>query len=518
MSTAYLIRPAPIPMESLSSWRHRSALENGYSWLRCPSERHPSRDLDVCSDEAMSWLSSSFGVDLPRLERMRLPNDSSLVVGTSGNRLRWICARRTDVSDSVGVYCPCCLANDKTPHFRLDWRRAWMTRCERHDVLMRDQCPACGQSCWPAMQESPTITRFGSTGLRACRHCGHDLASVDSQPRSGTRLGLILRGRAKASTANSPEGPFEHRAGYLDAMWILCQLLLRYFIHRRAVSTQRRTRYPENDVVGAMTCKSVEELPLQLRDAVVHDALDLLRDWPRTLLSFCAENGLSWQHFSPNRAVQPSWFAEVLSEHLPRQRASLSRESVDAAVNQLRINRSPITKMAVKRLLRVSESKEIDRAVPHRRQATLDEFDAICDRFEAAIEDAPESRDERATLVRDYAILLTSVRVRVPIEQAVALTIEECLVIVDNRPDDLFETSIAARTTRWLGRYLGAVRPTFVARTGTSNPRCFVARFACELLAHGPRQRVARMMKNFDPLLWRSADVFSRVCDAEQKS
>jgi hypothetical protein len=273
--------------------------------------------------------------------------------------------------------------------------------------------------------------------------------------------------------------------------------------------------YPQDDVASATTCKSVEELPLQLRDAVVHDALDLLRDWPRGLLSFCAENGLSWQHFSPNRAAQPSWFAEVITEHLPQQRASLSRESVDTAVNQLRINQLPITKMAVKRLLRVSESKEIDRAVPHRRQATLDELHAICDRFEVAIDDAPESRDERATLVRDYAILLTSVRVQVPIECAVALTIEECLAIVDGGPDDLFETSIAARTTRWLGRYLGAVRPTLVARTGTSNPRCFVGRFARELLAHGPRQRVARMMTEFDPLLWRSADVFSRVSDAE---
>lgn len=509
MSTPYLIRPAPIQGESLSSWRHRSSLENGYSWLRCPSERHPSRDLDMCSDETMRWLCSSFAVELARLERMRLPTDSG------GTRLRWICARRADVSDAVGVYCPSCLAHDETPHFRLDWRRAWMTRCERHDVLMRDGCPACGQSCWPATQGSPTIARLGNTGLRGCRHCGHDLTSVDSQCRSGTHLGLILRGRAKASTTDSTEDPLEHRAGYLDAAWILCQLLLRHFVHRRSVGSQRRAMYPQDDVASATTCKSVEELPLQLRDAVVHDALDLLRDWPRGLLSFCAENGLSWQHFSPNRAAQPSWFAEVITEHLPQQRASLSRESVDTAVNQLRINQLPITKMAVKRLLRVSESKEIDRAVPHRRQATLDELHAICDRFEVAIDDAPESRDERATLVRDYAILLTSVRVQVPIECAVALTIEECLAIVDGGPDDLFETSIAARTTRWLGRYLGAVRPTLVARTGTSNPRCFVGRFARELLAHGPRQRVARMMTEFDPLLWRSADVFSRVSDAE---
>jgi len=515
MPTAFLIRPAPILGESLSSWRHRSSLENGYSWLRSPSERHPSRDLDMCSDETMRWLSSSFAVDQSRLERMRLPSDSSPAVGTSGNRLRWVCARRADVSDAVGVYCPCCLAHDEKPHFRLDWRRAWMTRCEQHDVLMRDRCPACGHSCWPAMQGSPTIARLGNTGLRACSHCGHDLASDDSQPRSGTDLGLILHGRTQVSTTDGTESLLEHRIGYLDAAWILSQLLLRYFIHRRSVGSQRRALYPQDDIAAAMTCKSVEELPLQLRDAVVHDAFDLLRDWPQGLLSFCAENGLSWQHFSPNRAAQPSWFAAVIAEHLPQQRASLSRESVDAAVNLLRINRLPVTKMAVKRLLRVSESKEIDRAVPHRRQATLDELDAICDRFESAIADAPESRDERATLVRDYAILLTSVRIQAPIERAVALTVEECVAIVDGGPDDLFEISVAARTTRWLGRYLGAIRPVFVTRTGTSNPRCFVGRSTRELLAHGPRQRVARMMKDFDPLLWRSADVFSRVCDAE---
>ena len=65
-------------------------------------------------------------------------------------------------------FCPRCLATDKHPYFRREWRLATRLTCEKHSTRLRDRCTACNQP----------VAAFDQNELRPhhhCARCGYDL-------------------------------------------------------------------------------------------------------------------------------------------------------------------------------------------------------------------------------------------------------------------------------------------------------------------------------------------------------
>ena len=70
---------------------------------------------------------------------------------------------------SARQYCPACLSEDATPHYRIGWRLAWHTGCARHGRSLVDRCARCG-----ATQQLQHL-RADAWHVATCTACGTEL-------------------------------------------------------------------------------------------------------------------------------------------------------------------------------------------------------------------------------------------------------------------------------------------------------------------------------------------------------
>ena len=100
----------------------------------------------------LKWLQDECWISDDALQRASLEsigtNVSSTFAATS--KPGWVIPVGNQARKSFGpAYCPQCLAEDRTPHFRASWRFAFLGVVPRHDLPL-DQCPQCRQPLWPA--------------------------------------------------------------------------------------------------------------------------------------------------------------------------------------------------------------------------------------------------------------------------------------------------------------------------------------------------------------------------------
>ena len=70
---------------------------------------------------------------------------------------------------SARQYCPACLAEDATPHYRIGWRLAWHTGCARHGRVLVDRCARCDST------QQLQHLRADARHIARCTTCGADL-------------------------------------------------------------------------------------------------------------------------------------------------------------------------------------------------------------------------------------------------------------------------------------------------------------------------------------------------------
>jgi len=105
-------------------------------------------------------------------------------------------------------YCPVCLASDRLPYFRVEWRfRCWHW-CPLHSCLLRDRCGACGQRIvLPVEMDTAGPERAGVALLSRCMSCEHFLPygwqqeanSVPEEHMNPLEYCLLMNGRAVLS-------------------------------------------------------------------------------------------------------------------------------------------------------------------------------------------------------------------------------------------------------------------------------------------------------------------------------
>lgn len=155
------IIPTPLlPDEILSSWLTRAALFQGCDPLVLtgtlwPGWRAWTRDLDRGLDNArLQVLASVSGLDPAVLHTASLRPILATVISGSPDGLAiwpWVLTLGSRNRKRLGglQYCPTCLAEDKKPYFRLQWRLAWHTCCEFHGIRLLDKCSQCGAPIEP---------------------------------------------------------------------------------------------------------------------------------------------------------------------------------------------------------------------------------------------------------------------------------------------------------------------------------------------------------------------------------
>lgn len=211
--------PTPIlPDEILSSWLVRLALRQGcdplvMTGVLWPAWRFWTRDPDwLLPEKRLGALSHFSGVGGTPILAASLANTVARILGQgSATRLHssWVVTLGTRNRKRAGglQYCPVCLAEDQAPYFRLQWRFAWHTACEHHQVALRGRCCHCAAPLEPhrLVAEDKALNRCGSCkgDLRLCEPHPCSLPALAFQQAADETLrvghGHLLGGRVTAA-------------------------------------------------------------------------------------------------------------------------------------------------------------------------------------------------------------------------------------------------------------------------------------------------------------------------------
>lgn len=176
-----------LPDELLSSWLVRTALANGcdplmFTGAIWPRWRVWTGDVDRYPPaDRLVVVSKMSNIPVEALEASTLSPTVRRILGVlprKDSTWPWILAvgARNRRRSGGLQYCPVCLSEDAKPYFRLQWRLAWHTGCEKHGCQLEDRCPGCGAPIEPHRQSAEN----GSMGH--CSTCRASLSDVDLTP------------------------------------------------------------------------------------------------------------------------------------------------------------------------------------------------------------------------------------------------------------------------------------------------------------------------------------------------
>lgn len=178
-----------MPDELLSSWLVRVALAHGCSpvcltavvW---PTLRIWTQDFDRGGElSRLEKLAAYVGIPASELQLSTLQRAAQLLLGDHVEQpgvWPWVlvlgCRNRFHAG---GLQCcPECFTQGN-PYYRIQWRLAWHTCCQIHEVNLIDCCHQCGAPLQPGLLQAGNL-------LQQCHACGAELgACARTAPLAG---------------------------------------------------------------------------------------------------------------------------------------------------------------------------------------------------------------------------------------------------------------------------------------------------------------------------------------------
>lgn len=510
----FLIRPLPFVGESLSSWRQRSGLENGFRVFPRPPGIRSQIDVDMLpNQEELRWLSNELVLSPELIRSLSLD-----AIGTkihkdfsATSRRPWVLPFTTRrVITAGGVCCPKCLSEDTIPHFRLIWRFAFLTHCPVHGCKMVERCLKCDSPVWPANMRLLLSKRPADFG--ACQICGAGFEICYGYGEEGRQLSHVL---VKCATEEVvPQGVIQTATPqeFFSALWCLCQLFLR----RRARKLTQRIAPNDMVLLPDGIESKLESSSIAARTYALTKAFWLLGHWPKNFIESTKMVDLCKYHFSPTWKQQPSWLSEIIETELSKRTLGITTEKVLVVARLIEQEGMQVSKSNLRRALGIRESKSIDKVVMHRRTGTLDEFARLCREFERQLISISAARDQRVSLHRDYLILLLSTLAAKKLEVICEVSRPELAALFAWLNSDANSKSIEFKLylKRAVELAQNCVPSALVAgKLLPSNcDRMFLGRYGNKLAGHTVRARIAGdMRKVLPPDLWNSVDVFRQL-------
>lgn len=516
----FLIRPGVLPGESLSSWRQRSGLANGFRWFPSLNNRLPARDPDLLpSCEEVDWLGQQFRIAPESLYSASINQyGETLSVGSfAASFTRWVlpCARESSANAATNGYCPMCLNEDEQPYFRIAWRLAFVTHCPKHKCVLFDRCPNCSSVIWPNSFAERANFPQKSADPASCLGCGFVLSRAnpiwDRRHQSSIALwGALVEGKLPA---DSP--PNVSPKDYFSVLWTIGRFIRKKFpaLHEGLPSLKALKLAPE-----AIPKTVLERLPRPIRQTILDDAIWLLGNWPIRLREICRIARLSGSDIGCTETENPQWFNDTIRESLYLHKNWISRDTVASAITELNAQQLPVSKNALRRKLGIAESWAINELLDQRRTAKVAELVTLCRNYQFQLRHTPSSRDQQRTLTRDFLILLLSafsgskIEAVCRMEQAEIdrlLTTSRASMATNSNEEGLFLLNFLLELD---DQYRTGIRPEFQSRSQVSICTWFISRFGKEMDGHSVRARISEQMKRLlDSRLWCSADAFQKT-------
>lgn len=506
----FLARPAPFSDESLSSWRQRSGMANGFRIYPRPySSSYIAEPDQYPKEKELQWLSEMNRLTDRTIRALCLDNVGRRISARfmQAGRRRWVVPCRSKSHTGNGsVCCPMCLATDAVPYIRLQWRFAFMTHCPLHGSPLLENCPRCGGGMWPTSQL--VLLERGPSEFSRCQSCGEILVCAIERDGEMQEIAQKLWLCATQGAVPTDLGQATNSQDVFDALWVMSQLLIRSGARKiwSAVPVRLQT-----DVSLLDGIHTVEMLPAPRRSKVIKAAYWLLSDWPSNFKEATRTAHITRVHFSSNWAIQPAWLSSYINKNLSVKKLGITEEQVRVVITQLEGEGLAVTKSSLRRALQVSEAKAIHALVKHRRHATRSEFTTFCAALEQRVATAPRSRDQKATLSRDYLIFLLSVLSDRCVEAVCKMSPRQvdCMFADLQFRSTIVGTPSEFRTALERANQLAEQEEHLICDRNADSAHRFIGRFGEELAGHTVRERFAKLMKLvLGSELWNSMDAF----------
>lgn len=345
--------PVPVSLEAdelFSTWLVRVAFAQGcdplvLAALLWPKWRAWTIDLDRgLSIDRLRVLSSISGADVAVLEAASLKAIAMATGATLTSEvaiLPWILALGSRNRRRSGglQYCPICLAADRLPFFRLQWRLAWHTGCPRHGNALLDRCGHCGRPV------EPHRLSLSQRILSICSSCGRDLRTCLPGQADGQAMTLQI---LADDVVKCCYGKYNYTA-LPSSEWFA---LSRYFL----MLVRAAIRYQPSNLADFLTALGVEIktippaatglafelLPVGERAMLLAAVSKLLSTDPRRLMEVACASAMSAATLRQGGQVLPTVMrdiADVLPQH-SRLRKSTTKVRESSPISRLGVMRA----------------------------------------------------------------------------------------------------------------------------------------------------------------------------------
>jgi len=318
------VHPHPYPDELLSSWLVRIAHANGEKVQSfCNHEfgtKHQiwNRDIDRLAPEwLLMALSERTATPIEKVRQTTLKRYEGVLFeySVSSGVEKWITPlkiyHRTRKSHGL-QFCPECLKEGKEPYFRTQWRMAFHTFCPKHNVMMHDRCPCCGE---PVIFQRIELGRgkeeIGQDKpLSTCFNCGFDLA------KSKAELVFFwddeIERNWRKLLAAVEQQLTEHQAEQLAVLHQFVKLL-------SGVTSEKLLAFIESTLDQGIerpniSLRSYEANNSSVRFQVFQCAWWLLSDWPDNMRLAWLNEGVRYNSLIKDFHFAPEWYLSVTSQ------------------------------------------------------------------------------------------------------------------------------------------------------------------------------------------------------------
>ncbi|WP_180124875.1 TniQ family protein [Rhodoferax sp. BLA1] len=500
----------PTLCESMASWVWRLAQANGYldAWNLLRSGGTKLQDfsrLDLGPTCHIATAVLSNLTLLPRQEVASLTLTKNLqYLGVEESLMGhpWVLNYVPPASKRKGArhaICTTCLREDAVPYWRQFWRLATAVRCPVHHHALIDRCPVCGEPIVLAHQRK--------TPLDQCESCGTAYAERRERTYRHSRSEWIEMAPLAVLQEHLPLKVIDPRlwwAGLRALFFVLC-------IPRRAtrfaVSKVPSTYLPTLRMIAQSPRVDFARHSLSVRHDLLRMAAWLTRDWPANFVGTVKAAGITACDFSAMEFGLPYWLYAVVNESLYGKRYQVNQEEVRAAKAAMSKSTKPISKIALKRQLGVTEGKALDALLPARLKAlSHDTIYTIMGMLEVDIQTTTSAREAKASAIRDACCIAAATWLGLSFTKVCELTLSDglalnrtwqALVVRDETSRQLISTHeirLAQIFCRWGDLYANGVRHRFCLYQQKTN-RYFITRFGRPSGGNGLAARFADLLR-----------------------
>ncbi|MCA2255186.1 TniQ family protein [Mycobacterium intracellulare] len=142
------VHVAPLPGEALDSWlettahRCRTSLADLLGAVGLTQGSKGPRWIVVMTPDELRSVSKATGITQRQLRTMTLQRYDGVAIDIDHGR-RVVARTRYWGFGAGSRYCPACLAQTQG-RWKIEWRLVWSFACRRHQCLLADTCPSCG--------------------------------------------------------------------------------------------------------------------------------------------------------------------------------------------------------------------------------------------------------------------------------------------------------------------------------------------------------------------------------------